>query len=158
LLLLFIYSSPFLYRLRKLVLTLSQELACKLLEMWDKAVYKAFSDNALKAYLYSAIRNQLLKMVPRKERETSLEALPEETFTIELVCDEDLTDIIIEAVHAALRKCTPIVQAYAVKAYKLTDYQPATKLPEATKRSIRTRCLKRNFSKDEKILALIEDK
>jgi DNA-directed RNA polymerase specialized sigma24 family protein len=133
---------------------IEQELACRLFETWEKAVCKAFSDNALKAYLYSTIRNQLLKMVPREERPLRLDDV-EQTLTLNLYCDRDQMDIVMQAVHKALSKCSAKVQAYAVKTYGLADYEPATTLPEAKSGCVRTRSLRDVFSRDEKILALI---
>lgn len=133
---------------------ITQELACRLLETWPKAVCKAFSDNALKAYLYSAIRYQLLKLVSREERPLRLEDV-EQTLTLDMYCDRDQMDIIMQAVHKALSKCSAKVQAYAVKAYGLADYEPAIKLPEPKTGCVRTRSLRDVFSRDEKILALI---
>jgi DNA-directed RNA polymerase specialized sigma24 family protein len=80
---------------------ITQELACRLLETWPKAVCKAFSDNALKAYLYSTIRNQLLKMVTREEKPLRLEDV-EQTLTLDLYCDRAQVDIVMHAVHRAL--------------------------------------------------------
>ncbi len=133
---------------------ITQELACKMLEIWPKAVCKAFSDNALKAYLYGTIRRQLLNFVPREERPLYLDEV-ETTFTLDIVCDKEQKDIVMQAVHNALRKCSAKVQAYAVKAYDMADYEPDVPLPEATKGCVRTKCLRQVFSKDEKILSLI---
>jgi DNA-directed RNA polymerase specialized sigma24 family protein len=132
---------------------LTQELACKLLEIWPKAVCKAFSDNALKAYLYSTIRNQLCKMVERYEKPLPLSQV-EQTSTLDITCDIEQVDIIVEAVHRALRKCSAKVQAYAIKAYGLS-YEPDIPLPEAKAGCVRTRSLREVFSRDERILALI---
>ena len=134
---------------------LTQELACKMLEVWPKAVCKAFSDNALKAYLYGVIRRQLLlNFVPREERPLPLDEV-ETTFTLDIVCDTDQVDIVVQAVHQALRKCSAKVQAYAVQAYGLADYEPDRELPQPKPGCVRTRSLWQVFSKDEKILSLI---
>jgi hypothetical protein len=133
---------------------ITQELACKMLEAWDKAVCKALSENALKAYLYGVIRIQLLKMVPREDRPLRLEDV-EQTLTLEFVCDRAQVDIVMQAVHKALSKCSAKVQAYAVKAYSLVDYEPDRALPEAKSGCVRIRSLRDVFSKEPEILSLI---
>jgi hypothetical protein len=133
---------------------LTQELACRLLEIWPKAACKAYSDNALKAYLYGAICRQLLNFVPREEKPLYLDEV-ETTFTLGILCDREQEDIVMQAVHNALRKCSAKVQAYAVKAYDMSDYVPDRELPEAKKGCVRTRSLRQIFSQDEKILSLI---
>lgn len=133
---------------------LTQELACRMLEMWPKAVCKAYSDNALKAYLYGTIRRQLLNFVPRDEKPLCLDEV-EITFTLDIICDKEQEDIIMQAVHNALRKCSAKVQAYAVKAYGMSDYVPDRELPEPKKGCVRTKSLREVFSRDEKILSLI---
>jgi DNA-directed RNA polymerase specialized sigma24 family protein len=147
-----IYSYAMAYQLD--IEDVTQELACRLLQMWDKAVCKAFSDNALKAYLYSAIRNQLCKMVERYEKPLPLSQV-EQTLTLDITCEREQADIIVEAVHRALRKCSARTQAYAVKAYGMADYKPSIQLPEAKSGCVRTRSLRQVFSQDERILALI---
>jgi hypothetical protein len=129
---------------------LTQELACKLLEVWDKAACKEH----VRPYLYGAIRNQLLKMVPHEERPLRLEDV-ETTLTLDVYCGKDQMDIVVQAVHRTLRKCSAKVQAYAVKAYGMTDYEPDRELPQAKSGCVRTRSLRETFSKDERILALI---
>src|SRR6266436_5879121 len=57
---------------------LTQELACKLLEVWEKAIHK---DN-VEGYLYGVARKHLLNFVPREERPLSLDAPTETGMTL----------------------------------------------------------------------------
>lgn len=123
-----ISSYAFAYGLDKEDIT--QELACEMLEAWDKATCA----KSAKAYLYGVARKCLADIVRRHEKPLSLDMPLSKNTNITLgetlsVSDKPSeeektrTDATIQAVHRVLHKCRPEAQMYAIRVHCLTAYE-----------------------------------
>jgi Sigma-70 region 2 len=140
-----IYNYAVAYRLD--IEDITQDLACKLLELWDRASLK----DSPKGYLYGVARKHLIRITSPYEKPSNDErSLSERPLSLDIPVHEDdmlgdmlpaiehglsreeeiRMDTVILIVHGILRKCSQDVQIYAIRVFELTSYEPAFQMPE----------------------------